>query len=176
MWEVDQPSAQASKRQLLQQAAIVAPDDVTFVAVDFERQSLSAALAAAGFDGSAGAVFAWLGVTPYLTRAAIVATLRVVAGASGAAGGVVFDYAVAPALLDARQRQVFERMAGLVHAAGEPWLSTFEPGQLASELRAIGFREIEDLDADAINERYFSNRSDGLRVGSLARLVWARKG
>ena len=173
VWEVDRPTAQATKRQLLRQSAIVAPDDVTFISIDFERQSLSDALGDTGFDASAGAVFAWLGVTPYLTKDAIVSTLRCVATASGADGGVVFDYGVAPSLLDERQRRVYDTMAARVRAAGEPWLSTFDPVQLAAELRSIGFRAIEDLDGDDINDRYFSKREDGLRVGGMARLVWA---
>jgi len=37
---------------------------------------------------------------------------------------------------------------------------------LTERLRRIGFRRVEDLDADEINRRYFKDRSDRLRVTS----------
>ena len=68
VWEVDFPATQEWKRQRLSEAAIVEPASVTYVPIDFEHQTLPDVLAAAGFDSSAGAVFSWLGVVPYLTR------------------------------------------------------------------------------------------------------------
>src|SRR5262249_59713476 len=47
--------------------------------VEFESETLRAGPLAAGFDFGAGAVFAWIGVTMYLTLAAIEATLETVA-------------------------------------------------------------------------------------------------
>ena len=65
----DSPSAW--KRQLLADATIPIPDSLTFVPVDFERETLASALDASGFDPAGGAVFSWLGVVPYLSEAAI---------------------------------------------------------------------------------------------------------
>ena len=50
----------------------------------------------------------------------------------------------------------------------------FDPGSLMRDLRAIGFGHVEDNGPEEINERYFKNRSDGLRVGSLSHLMVAR--
>jgi hypothetical protein len=61
-----------------------------------------------------------------------------------------------------------------VAAAGEPWQTFFDPGLLKADLRALGFGYVEDDGRDEINERYFKDRSDGLRVGSLSRIVIAR--
>jgi hypothetical protein len=39
----------------------------------------------------------------------------------------------------------------------------------------MGFQQLEDLSSDRINARYFSGRSDELRVrGSMGRLMCAR--
>src|SRR5262249_38734219 len=154
----------------LREAHIDVPPPVTFVPLDFEQQALSDALAAAGFDRGAGALFAWLGVTPYLTHAAIRKTLTYVAAATRAGGGVVFDYALEPRLLTAGQRLVYETLGAQVRAAGEPWLSSFEPHALAEELRALGFRVAEDIPPAALNARYLANRTDGLQVGGLGHL------
>ena len=173
VWEVDHPATQAWKRERLHKAGIPVPEQVRFVAVDFEREDLGACLAMAGVDATAGALFAWLGVSQYLTHAAIRATLEVVARATAAGGGVVFDYSVAPRLLSPTQRAVRAALAERVHAAGEPWQSTFEPAALEAELREIGFAVASDVTPDEINTRYFADRADGLHVGGVSHLMWA---
>jgi O-methyltransferase involved in polyketide biosynthesis len=60
----------------------------------------------------------------------------------------VFDYAIPPDRLMPRQRARFDEIAGRVAAAGEPWRTFFEPSQIEARLRAMGFSEIEDVDAD----------------------------
>jgi methyltransferase (TIGR00027 family) len=164
IWEVDQPATQRGKRERLAAAAIAVPANVRYVPADFEHDSLPDALAAAGFDAGAGAVFAWLGVTMYLTLPAIDATLGYLAAATGAHGGVAFDYALDPALLTPPQRKVFDAMAARVATAGEPWATTFAPEALAARLRAHGFGHTEDADGARLNARYFAGRDDGLRV------------
>jgi len=172
VFEVDHPSTQAWKRARLAETAIAIPPQLTFAPVDFERQSLAEGLRAASFDASQPAFFAWLGVTPYLSEAAVLQTLRWIA-ASPAGSGVVFDYALSPALLDATRRRAFDLLAAHVAAAGEPWQTFFEPASLRRELEAMGFGQIEDLTPDEVNARYFAGRTDGLRVGALGRLVCA---
>jgi len=173
VWEVDYPSTQAWKRECLAEANIAVPPHVTFAAVDFERQALPDALAAAGFDADAGALFAWLGVTQYLSHEAIRTTLAYVARATQAGGGVVFDYSIAPHLLSPAQRAVRAMLEAVVSAAGEPWQSTFEPDALVAELRELGFAMAQDVAPDEINSRYLAARTDGLKVGGMSHLMWA---
>jgi methyltransferase (TIGR00027 family) len=67
VFEVDHPATQEWKRELLRRSCIAIPDSLTFTPVDFETQSLAELLAETGFDRTAPAFFAWLGVVPYLT-------------------------------------------------------------------------------------------------------------
>ena len=173
IWEVDHPASQAWKRERLAEAGITVPPEVTFVPLDFETQPLAEGLEVAGFAPSAGAIFSWLGVAPYLTPASIATTLRYVAGATATAGGVGFDYPISPDLLSRSQRVVHDALAERVRAAGVPWLSAFDPQDLMRTLRNLGFAAVEDVPPATINARYFANRSDGLKVGSLAHLMWA---
>ena len=72
------------------------------------------------------------------------------------------------------QRFAFNALAERVAAAGEPFQTFFEPAALISELRRLGFGFFEDLGGKEINARYFSGRSDGLRVaGGVGRLMMA---
>lgn len=173
VWEVDHSATQAWKRERLHQAGIAVSDRVTFVPIDFEQQTLPDALAAAGFDSSAGAFFSWLGVVPYLTRSVALSTLAYVARATSAGGGIVFDYALAPEVLTPRQRAVFDALGERVRAAGEPFRSSFDPVELTQQLQTLGFAYSEDFSTEALNARYLGGRTDGLRVGQLAHVMWA---
>jgi methyltransferase (TIGR00027 family) len=173
VWEVDHPATQSWKQERLRDAGIAVPEWLTFVPIDFEHQTLPEVLAAARFDSSAGALFSWLGVVPYLTRSAILSTLGYVAAATQAGGGIVFDYSLAPEVLTPRQRAVFDALGERVRAAGEPFQSSFAPAELIDQLRGLGFRFAEDFSTEALNARYLAERTDGLRVGQLAHVMWA---
>ncbi len=89
-FEVDMPKTQATKRRMLARAGID-PSGVTFVSADFERDDWLARLVVAGFDLDRPALFIWEGVTVYLDKQAVEATLRKIAEC--ARGSVVaFDY------------------------------------------------------------------------------------
>ncbi len=171
--EVDFPATQEWKRELLRAAAIPVPPSVAYLPIDFERESLERRLVAA-VDVRAVTSFAWLGVSMYLPDDAVLAILRMIAARFPSGSGIVFDYAVDPGRLGWLARHVRQRMADRVAAAGEPWRSHFEPDVLADALRRAGFSAVTDLGADGINRRYFGDRRDGLKVGTLARLIEAR--
>jgi methyltransferase (TIGR00027 family) len=173
VFEVDHPATQAWKREQLARAGIALPPDLTFAPVDFETQRLEDGLAAAGWDASAPTFFSWLGVTIYLTRESIMTTLRAIATAA-AGSEVVFDYSVAPEMLEPARRRVYDALAARVAEAGEPWITGFDPAALARDLRALGFTDVDDVGPDVVNARYFAGRTDGLRVGGFSRLMHAR--
>lgn len=173
IFEVDHPATQEWKRERLRNAKIAIPANLEFVPVDFENQTLDESLAKAGFNRKAVSFFSWLGVTQYLTWEAAMATLRFIAG-TGVGSGVVFDYSVPRETLAPVEQIAFDSMAERVARAGEPFRLFFEPAGLANVLRGMGFREIEDLGHAEINQRFFENRQDGMRlVSSMARLMGA---
>jgi methyltransferase (TIGR00027 family) len=90
-FEVDHRDTQTYKRDRLAKLGLSSPAKHRFVTVDFERERISDALRAAGFDPATPAVFAWLGVTYYLTREAIVATLQDVATIAAPGSAIVCD-------------------------------------------------------------------------------------
>jgi methyltransferase (TIGR00027 family) len=163
VFEVDHPATQQWKRVRLDEAYIPIPKDVTFAAVDFERESLEEGLLRTCFNKQQPAFFSWLGVTPYLSRSAFDATIHFIASLPSASG-VVFDYAVERSLLSPQQQLALDALSARVARAGEPFQLFFDPAQLHSDLARWGFAWIEDLGCDAINTRYFAGRADGLAV------------
>jgi methyltransferase (TIGR00027 family) len=80
VFEIDQPGPQAWKRQRLVELGLGVPSYLRLVPVDFEAgDDWGERLAASGFDPARPAVVASTGVSMYLTREAIMATLRQVA-------------------------------------------------------------------------------------------------
>jgi methyltransferase (TIGR00027 family) len=155
---------------VLRLASITVPDSARFVPVDFERDTLADGLNRAGFDTSARAFFSWLGVTQYLQPDATHRTLGYI-GSLGS--GVTFDYALERELLPWTERGAFDALAARVAAAGEPFLGFFRADALPRSLRRMGFSNLEDLDRDELNERYFGARADGLRLRGSARVMTA---
>ena len=172
VFEVDFPATQQWKRALLAETGIAEPTSLTYVPLDFEHRTLAEGLASAGFDNSSPAFFSWLGVVPYLTRAAFRATLDTIV-ALPAGSGVTFDYVFAPEMLTAARRAIFDRLSKRLIDAGEPLRLFFHPDVLEQELRSAGFSDFEQADTDRLNELYFRDRADGLklspvRIGMLA--------
>lgn len=172
VFEVDHPATQAWKRARLAEAGIALPGALTFVPVDFEKQTLAEGLPGAGYDSEKCTFFSWLGVTEYLTAETVMGTLRFVASAPEGSG-IVFDYMLSPSLLSPAQRSRFDALAKRVEAAGEPWRAFFDPALLKRDLQAMGFGRVEDNGQDEINTKYFRDREDGLRVGSLSHIMSA---
>jgi methyltransferase (TIGR00027 family) len=171
VFEVDHPATQQWKHELLLTTGLPTPANLTYVPVDFERQSLPAQLAAAGFDTTVPTFFAWLGVVPYLTREAFRATLAFIASQPPNTG-LVFDYAQPREALSFREQLAFDSLASRVHLAGEAFQLFFTPARVAAELAA--FYDLEDLGSPELNQRYFANRTDDLRLmGTAGRLVSA---
>jgi methyltransferase (TIGR00027 family) len=174
VFEVDHPATQAWKRELITAAGIALPAALTFVPVDFERQSLPEALRAAGFQPGERTFFSWLGVTMYLTREVVLGTLRYVAHSLPYGSGVVFDYAAPPPRVSLTRRLLYRYLIRRVARAGEPFKSFFVPAALAQEMRTFGYSHLEDLGAADLNARYFRNRADRLRVSGPAHVMSAR--
>src|ERR1044071_2735120 len=77
VFEIDQPGPQEWKRQRLVDVGFGVPSFLRFVPVDFEAgDPWRERLAASGFDLERAAVVASMGVSMYLTRDAITATLH----------------------------------------------------------------------------------------------------
>lgn len=93
VFEVDQRSTQDYKRR----RAAALPrraKELRYVAVDFEKDDLGGRLAAAGHDDAAPTAWIWEGVTMYLTKEAIGATLDIVRARSPVGSDIVLTYAM----------------------------------------------------------------------------------
>jgi methyltransferase (TIGR00027 family) len=147
------------------------PEWLRFVPVDFEAGgSWWERLAAAGFEAGRPAVVASTGVSLYLTRDAIAATLRQVA--SLAPGSTLAMTFILPLeLSDPEERAGREAAEKGARASGTPFISSFSPAEMLALGRDAGFADVRHVSAADLTQRYFAGRTDGLRPGSEELLV-----
>ena len=78
VFEIDHPASQRWKRRRFE-LGIGPPSNLTFLPIDFERQTLVNGLRDGGYPLDKPAFISWLGVTQYLTSEAVFGTLKEVA-------------------------------------------------------------------------------------------------
>lgn len=163
VFEIDQPGPQEWKRQRLVDLGFGIPSFLKFIPVNFEAgDAWWERLVASGFDAGRPAVVASTGVSMYLTRDAIAATLKQIAAlASGST--LVMSFMLPIELQDAEVRFGVERAAEGARASGTPFISFFTPAEMLALARAAGFKEVRHVSAATLAQRYFAGRTDGLR-------------
>ena len=172
VFEVDHPATQQWKRAQLAAASIPVPDSVSYVAMDFEHDQLADRLRQAGFDPSRPALVSWLGVTMYLTQAAIGRTLAEI---SGFAPGtqLVTDYMLPAGLRDDTGDAYASLVAPAAAERGEPWLTFLAPDDMSALLAGHGFGAVEHVrQRDAVPPALW-DRADSLRPADLSVLARA---
>lgn len=175
VFEVDLPATQRWKRARLADAGIAAPDTLRYVGVDFSDTTLADGLAQAGFDQNAPACFTWLGVTLYLDKNDVERTLRYIASCAEGSS-VVFDFVIAPELLEARERAAMEAISASLANGGEPWKSNFAPAELEALLCRMGYTQVEHFGRENLTRLYLSGRDDDLRLAGSTGIIRATVG
>jgi methyltransferase (TIGR00027 family) len=163
VFEIDTPGPQAWKRQRLLELRLDVPPFLRLVPVDFEAgDAWWERLAAAGFDVARPAVVASTGVSMYLTKEAIMATLRHVATLAPGST-LVMSFLLPIELADPELRVGMERAAAGARAAGTPFISFFTPAEMLAMAGEAGFKQVQHVSAASLGDRYFAGRTDGLR-------------
>lgn len=164
VFEVDHPATQGEKRSRV--ASLNAPIGiVTFVPIDFEREALGGVLHRAGHDRTLPTCWIWEGVTMYLTRDAMRATLAGIAGTSAPGSTLIVNYHVA-------HRAIIARL--LFRLIGEPMISAWTPEEMAADLRAANFVVSEDTGMADWNARFAKGEANVDR-GAYIRIAVAKR-
>lgn len=163
VFEIDQPGTQAWKRQRLIALGFGIPSFLHFVPVNFEADNAwRERLVENRFDAALPAVAASTGVSMYLTKDAIAATLRQ-AAALAPGSTFVMSFMLPIEMNEPEIRPGVERAAAGARASGTPFLSFFMPEEIMGLAREAGFNNVKHISAATLAERYFADRSDGLR-------------
>jgi len=163
VFEVDRPGPQAWKRQRLVDLGLGVPAFLRLVPVDFEAgDTWWERLAVSGFDRGKPAVVASTGVSMYLTKDAITATLRQIAALTRGST-LAMSFMLPIEMAEPELRPGIERAAAGARENGTPFLSFFTPTEMLALAREAGFSAVQHISAAMLTQRYFADRTDGLR-------------
>ena len=164
--EVDHPATQAWKRQQLTSQGHEQVENLTYVAVDFERDRLEERLPATGSPQ----YVSWLGTSYYLSREAISATLTTLAETSARGSELVLDYWQQPSAFDLSATLFWGTRVATAFQQ-EPMRSFFRPSEMEKLALAAGWTVRENCAPIIQDERYLAGRADDLAVPSFAYLL-----
>lgn len=139
IFELDVPTTQKQKRGLLLKAGISVPDQLSFVPINFNKESLQNVLANAGYDKSKKSFFIWEGVTYYLPEETVKNTLGTIKNHSGAGSTVAFDYFYKSIVQGKSDSYGAKQLIKEVSKSGEPFQFGVDPGKIESFLAENGF-------------------------------------
>ena len=160
IFEVDHPVTQVLKRQRISAAGWQLPAHLHFVPVNFSQENLVVAIKNSAYDSTKLSFFSWLGVTYYLSREDIEATLQSIAQIAPRGSNIIFDYMDTDAFIPEKAGRLVQLMQDIARQVGEPMKAGFDPGELAHDLKRLGLYLQENLNPSDIEERYFQRRSD----------------
>jgi len=149
VFEVDHPATQGDKRAHLSELP-PATGLVSFVSIDFERESLGAVLDRAGHDRSSPTCWIWEGVVMYLTRDAMRATAGGIAGRSAPGSTLIVNYHTI-------HRRFLARL--IFRLIGEPQISAWTPAEMAADLGSVGLVVREDSGMADWNDRFAQGKA-----------------
>jgi methyltransferase (TIGR00027 family) len=166
IFELDAPITQKEKLEAYQLKELVIPENLVFVPINFNQESLAEKIAQAGFIAGRKSLFLLEGVTMYLSQDVIESTFRFIEDVSGAGSLIVFDYIYGGVLRRENkyygERDIYKTVARV----GEEWTFALEEDEVERFLSRYGFLLRDHSDTQKLEERYFRN-SKGLIVGKI---------
>ena len=165
IFEVDQPEVQEIKISKLPDE-IPNAENITYVSVDFNHQSLKNQLLNSGFDKSKSTIYTLEGVSQYITREALNSTLSELALLTPNSNATFFMSYV-NRLLREDPKACFgigyskpERAAKFITngaaKVGEPWISLYSSKEIEDLLSQNSFTLIENKTLADLNSKYFT--------------------
>lgn len=165
IFEIDQYDTLAWKEQRLIKLGFGVPKYLHFVPVNFETSSWWEKLLESGFDRNRPAVIACTGVSLYLTKEAITATLNQVSTlVPGSTLAMTFYLPME--LLDEEDKPMQEIAEKGARESGAPMVSFFSWKEILALAHEAGFKEAKTISTKDMKPYYFSKRTDHLLPAS----------
>lgn len=165
IFEVDQPEVQERKRSKLPDV-IPNSENVTYVSIDFNHQSLKEQLLNAGFDQNKSTVFTLEGVSQYITKEAVSSTLNELAVLTQNSSTILFISYVNRLLREdpkacfgkgyVKSEKKAATIQSLAAKSGEPWITLYSTEEIEDLLSQNGFLLTEDKTLADLNSKYFT--------------------
>ena len=165
IYEIDQSDTLTWKEERLIENGYKISENLHFVPVDFETSSWWDELLKKDFNIHQKTFVSCTGVTLYLTKEAIVETLKKMTLLTpGSVIAIAFYLPIE--LVDEEDRQMQEIANKGAEASGTPFVSFFPSKEIEKLAKEIGLNEITTISTKDMTDMYFKNRNDNLLPAS----------
>lgn len=163
VFEIDHPGTQARKKRMLAKACEESPANLSYLSVDFNRQSFQTALSEHGFSREKKTLFLWEGVSYYLPQPVVEGVLDFVSGCA-AGSSIVFDYAIKGFVNGDTSTYGGKQVAKWLERIREPFLFGLDAEETGEFLARRKLRVVSDLGPEALEKAYLQTKN-GLYLG-----------
>ena len=167
VFELDSPVTQQAKTNRYEQKSIAIPRNLVFVPIDFDRQSIEQRLIESGFEKGKKCLFIMEGLTMYLQPESVASTFQTVCELAGAGSRVVFDYVLASVVRNEAVYDGATQMTESLSKMNEGFHFGLEREDVGAFVSQYGFKVLEVMDANALQERFFTDR-DGMLLAKVS--------
>jgi len=168
IFELDAPPTQDRKKKCIRKAQIDISENVTFVPINFNQESIKNKLEKAGYKHDQNTLFIWEGVSYYLELESVETTLEFVRQASHEETFIGFDYTTS--ISDDNMDNFYGvrefTQAMNHHHANEELMFSIDDSKTASFLEQRGLKIVSHLDNKEI-ERTFLLDENGSQIGQI---------
>ncbi len=154
IYEIDHPVTQAQKIKKIGRIRGKIPDNMTFIAIDFDKEELEDRLKRSSFDSRAKSLFVWEAVSQYIKEASVHNIFSCLSRMASSDSYVIFTYIDKEYIEDRNDSKRSEYLAAHQERLNEPWLFGIDKEKISSFLSFYGFDLIEQSGAADYRKRY----------------------
>ncbi|MCP2028723.1 methyltransferase (TIGR00027 family) [Flavobacterium sp. HSC-32F16] len=157
--EIDHPNTSNFKAEIYKKRIGRIPENVTFLQIDFNKQSLDQLAVENNLDFSKPTAVIWEGVTNYLTEEAVKSTFSFISKFAKNSC-VIFTYVHKEILYKPELFLGGEKLLKDLEKLEEHWTFGFIPNELPEYLNQFNIQLLEDLGADEYRQRFLPDRAE----------------
>jgi len=153
-FEVDHPTIIKKKQKKMKKILGRLPNHVTYVPIDFQKQSLDIELKKAGYNLTSKTLFIWEAVTQYISEEANDSTFKYI-GQAALGSKLVFSYVIKSFFEGKYSNDGIKKHAKQFLTRNNPlFITGFNPAEMKDYLSKYSISLIEDIDSVEMQERY----------------------
>jgi methyltransferase (TIGR00027 family) len=157
VFELDVATTQRMKIEQYRKRSIVVPSNLTFIPINFEKESFVDKLKATGFIKGKKTLIILEGVLQYLKPEAVYETIKELSNQVVSGSCLVFDYAHASVLRGKGNLYGETTIMETLNTYGESWQFGFEEADVEPVLNKYGFKLLDRKDPKELEELYFKD-------------------
>jgi methyltransferase (TIGR00027 family) len=162
--ELDSASTQNRKVKCLKKRQTETPEQLIYISINFNKESLKDVLRDAGYEDNRKTLFLWEGVCMYLEPKAVDAVLGFIAHSSHKESVIAFDYVITVSNGDSNKYYGAEEIMNISkkNRAQEPFQFTIDEDNIESFLDRRGLKLVRHLDHKQIAEPFSTGKNEAL--------------